>query len=65
MCIRDSLLAIGDGEGDVAQGRGTAAVAEGDILELNVTVDFFHLGDVYKRQVTSLSMEVRVPVRVP
>ena len=38
------LLAIGDGEGDVAQGRGTAAVAEGDIPEFNITVDLFHLG---------------------
>ena len=38
------LLAIGDGEGDVAQGRRTAAVAEGDILEHNITVDLFHLG---------------------
>ena len=28
----------------MAQGRGTAAVAEGDILEFNVTVDLFHLG---------------------
>ena len=28
----------------MAQRRRTAAVAEGDILELNVTVDFFHLG---------------------
>ena len=41
------LLAGRDGEADVIQRRGAVAVAEGDVLELNVALDLRQVGAVF------------------